>query len=450
MKMPLKPPRLNPQVRVGTEAIVSLRVHEVVFSGRVGPTDGGRYRHWDTLRHLVPPQGLSSEVWWLATRAVRAQISRRLPLTDANGMFLTISFPDPALEMLMRVDQQGSGRIQAPEAVTNPATRDRYLVNSLMEEAIRSSQLEGAATTRKVAKEMLRSGREPHDRSERMILNNYRAMQYIRAHVADALTPERVLELHRIVTDGTLDDPADAGRLQTPDEERIKIYWDNAVLIYEPPPAEQLIDRLAAMCEFANGGGEVEGFLHPVARAILVHFWLAYDHPFVDGNGRTARALFYWTMLSQGYWLAEYLPISNIIRESPVRYTKSFLYVETDDGDTTYFVLSQLRILCRAIDELHAYLERKGGQVREVEAVLRRTPGFNHRQIALLAHALRDGGAEYTFASHRNSHGVVYQSARTDLLELERKNLLLRTKRGKTYVFYPPPDLDRRLKALAS
>ena len=45
----------------------------------------------------------------------------------------------------------------------------RYLVNSLMEEAIRSSQLEGATTTRRVAKELLRSGREPKDRGERMI-----------------------------------------------------------------------------------------------------------------------------------------------------------------------------------------------------------------------------------------------------------------------------------------
>ena len=56
----------------------------------------------------------------------------------------------------------------------------RFLVNSLMEEAIRSSQLEGATTSRRVAKEMLRTGREPRDRSERMIANNYRALQFMR------------------------------------------------------------------------------------------------------------------------------------------------------------------------------------------------------------------------------------------------------------------------------
>lgn len=443
MKMPMRPPT-PPASLWATVGPSWLLEH-----GIVGPLDGDRYRHWDTLRHCAPPDGLSVEEWWLATRLARRPLMRDLPLCDPHGQPLSFGLPDPALEMLMRIDQQASGRIQAPDAVTNPATRDRYLVNSLMEEAIRSSQLEGAATTRQVAKEMLRSGRDPRDRSERMILNNYRAMQFVRDHVAEPLTPALVLRLHRIVTDGTLEDPAEAGRLQVPGEERIKVWWDGEVM-YEPPPAEQLPGRLEALCEFANGGGGVKGFLHPVARAILVHFWLAYDHPFVDGNGRTARALFYWAMLSQGYWLAEFLPISNIIREAPARYAKSFLYVETDEGDTTYFVLSQLRILCRAIDELHVYLERKTREVREVEALVRQAPGFNHRQIALLSHALRDAGAHYTFASHQHSHGVVYQSARTDLLDLEERGLLKRTTRGRTYVFFPVPDLDRRLKALSA
>lgn len=58
-------------------------------------------------------------------------------------------------------------------------------------------------------------------------------------------------------------------------------------------------------------------------RAILLHFWLAYDHPFEDGNGRTARSLFYWYMRTQGYWLVEYLLISNILRKAPAQYTRA-------------------------------------------------------------------------------------------------------------------------------
>lgn len=409
----------------------------------------GRYRHWHTLRDLTPPQGLSSEEWWLALKLARASLRKKLPLRDAHGRHLYVAVPEPAQAMLMTIDQQASGRLTAPELVASPAHRDRYLVSSLIEEAIRSSQLEGAATTRQVAKEMLRSGRDPQNRHEQMIVNNYAAMNLVRGWRDQDLTPAMVLDLHRVVTDGTLDDPDDAGRLQSVQEERIKIVWNAREVLYEPPPADQLAERLADMCRFANGEG-IDGFLHPVARAILLHFWLAYDHPFVDGNGRTARALFYWSLLRQGYWLAEFLSISSIIREAPARYAESFLYVETDDGDTTYFVLSQLRIICRAIEALYSYLNRKTAEIREVEALVRQAPGFNHRQLALLGDALRDPDARYSIASHQRSHNIAYASARQDLLDLVDRRLLLQTKRGKAFEFHPPNDLDRRLKALAS
>ena len=57
-----------------------------------------------------------------------------------------------------------------------------------------------------------------------------------------------------------------------------------------------------------------------------------YDHYFADGNGRIARTSFYWSMLHHGYWLAEYLAISKILRAAPGRYGDSYQYTE-DDGD---------------------------------------------------------------------------------------------------------------------
>lgn len=411
------------------------------------PAQGHRYRHWDTLRHLEPPEGLTVEEWWAGIKLGRSTATRTLPLRDAGGAHLTYSMPDAAQEMVHFIDRWASGRIATEKVVTNDAERDRYLVSSLIEEAVRSSQLEGAATTRRAAKEMIRTGRAPRDRSERMVFNNYLAMEYVRERSGEALTPEMVVVLHRIVTEDTLDDPADSGRLQRPDERRVAIWW-NDTLLYEPPPAEQLPGRLELLCKFANGGG-VDGFIHPVVRAVLVHFWLSYDHPFVDGNGRTARALFYWTMLREGYWLTEFLSISSILRKAPVRYTKSFLYVETDEGDTTYFILSQLRVIQRAIEALHEYLRRKVSEVREIERLIRSANGLNHRQIALLGHALRDPDATYTFRSHQRSHRVAYQSARTDLLDLKSRGLVTQVLRGRTYTFHPVPDLGRRLRGLS-
>ena len=87
---------------------------------------------------------------------------------------------------------------------------------------------------------------------------------------------------------------------------------------------------------------------HHHIRAIILHFWLAYGHPFVDGNGRTARALFYWAMLHEGYWLFEFISISNILRKAPAQYGLSFLYSETDDNDLTYFIVAQTKVIRRA------------------------------------------------------------------------------------------------------
>lgn len=409
----------------------------------------GKYLHWDKLRHLTPPNDLSSKEWWVAVKFGRRGLRRPLPLEDPSGRPFTYSTPDAMLRMLHQVDQRCSGEIAMPRVVTaDDQARQHYLVNGLMEEAIRSSQLEGATTSRRVAKQLLRTGRPPTDRSERMILNNYRALQYMR-DIGDQLTSESVFAVHRILTEGTLDDPDTAGRLQRPDEERVAVLEvETGRILHSPPPAEQLPARLEALCDFANEGDDGERFVHPVVRAILLHFWLAYDHPFEDGNGRTARALFYWYMRTRGYWLVEYLSISRILREAPAQYAESFLLTETDDGDTTYFVLEQLGVIERALTQLHSYLERKVREIRDVERLMRGSAQLNHRQLALLTDAMRDPSASYTLRSHATSHRVTTETARTDLLQLYEKELLERRRDGRHHVFSPAPGLAERLNQL--
>ncbi len=412
------------------------------------PLDGSEYVHWDKLRHLEPPSDLTLREWWLLIKWPRQQTARQFPLTDPDGSPFTYNTPDLVARALHYVDQRCSGEVAMSEVVTTDAeARQHYLVNSLMEEAIRSSQLEGATTTRRVAKELLRSGREPKDRSERMILNNYRALHFMRDSIGDTLTPAAVLELQRILTEGTLDNPDAAGRLQRPDEERVGVYErETGELIHRPPPAEQLDERLQRLCSFANEGESVDHFMHPVIRAILLHFWLGYDHPFEDGNGRTARALFYWYMRTRGYWLVEYLSISRILQDAPRKYTRAYVLTETDEQDATYFIAYQLEVIERAVEELHAYLRRKVKEVRDVETLLRGSGDFNHRQLALLGDALRSPDVTYSFKTHAATYSVTHETARNDLLPLVADGFLEQRRVGRSYTFTPPPDLAQRLK----
>jgi Fic family protein len=372
---------------------------------------------------------------------------RRLALTTAEGDHFKYALPDEVFRLLHYVDQRCAGEIAMGEVVTaDEQARQHYLVNSQMEEAIRSSQLEGATTSRRVAKELLRTGREPINRSERMIINNYRALQFMRDGIGASLTPGVVLELQRILTEGTLDDPTSAGRLQRPDEDRVAVFDRiDGSLIHKPPPADQLSRRLEKLCDFANATDDPERFMHPVVRSILLHFWLAYDHPFEDGNGRTARALFYWSMRTQGYWLVEYLSISAILRKAPGQYTRAFLETETDYGDTTYFLLYQITVMKRAIEQLHEYLRKKTREITETERAIKSSSEYNHRQLALLSDAIRNPDHAYTFVSHAASHNVTDETGRRDILQLEEQGLLTRSRVRRKAVFSPAPDLRGRL-----
>jgi Fic family protein len=410
------------------------------------PVLDGEYLHWDQLRHRTPPAGLTHRQWWAGIKLARQHLLKAVPLADPAGLAFHYGVPDPVLKLLHGIDRDAAGGIQMAEEVTNPNTRDRYIINSLIEESITSSQLEGASTTSDVAKEMIRSGRRPADRSEQMIVNNYAAMRFVQDNARKALTPDMVFTLHRIVTDETLDDPSKAGRFRE-HRDNVIVEDGTGTVLHVPPPAQQLGNRLEAMCRFANEGS-AESFIHPVIRAMILHFWVGYDHPFVDGNGRTARALFYWSMLAQGYWLAEYVSISRILRKAPGQYSRSFAYTEADGNDLTYFLLYQLGVLRRAIAELQDYLRRKMTEVRQVETLLRSSADFNHRQLALLSHALKHAGHRYTIRSHQQSHNVVYQTARTDLLDLAGRGLLIQRRAGRSFTFAAPGDLARRLATL--
>ena len=253
-----------------------------------------------------------------------------------------------------------------------------------------------------------------------------------------------VFDIHKVATEKTLSDPTAAGRFRREDEERV-VGDDFGEVFHNPPPSGQLENRLKEMCDFANG--KTPGFfVHPVVRAIILHFWLVYDHPFVDGNGRTARAIFYWSMLHNKYWLFEFISISAIIRKAPVKYGRSFLYSETDDNDLTYFIVAQTKVIKKAIEELHDYINRKSLEMQELESQIRALDLFNHRQVELIRHALKYPYEHYTIEGHRESHNIVYQTARTDLLDLEKRGVLEKVMLGKKMTFSTPKDLVSKLR----
>jgi Fic family protein len=445
MKVPQKPPQLPELLSELTKEEPS-KIIELVGSGLDGQPEG-KYLHWDELRHLPLPKEFTHRQWWLAIKMSRRAM-HRLPFADSKQKGFTYSVPDNLFKLLHEIDRDASRRIEVAELVTSSQTRDRYLVNSLFEEAIASSQLEGAATTHKVAKEMLRLGRKPRNRGEQMIYNNYAAMQFIRNHKQLPFSPELILQLQSIMTDLTSEDPTAAGRWRRPEEDVRVVDERNHEILYVPPPAEDITNRIIELCRFANGSNE-NPFIHPLIKAIAIHFMMGWIHPFVDGNGRTARALFYWSMAKSGYWLIEFTSISRIIKRAPAQYARAYLYTETDDDDLTYFIEHQLNVICEAIKALHTYLADKTREITDTRRLIASSPKLkgklNHRQLVAMDHLIKHSHAVYRIQEHQNSNQVTYETARTDLLDLVDLGLLEKHREGKAFAFQMPQKLREKL-----
>ncbi len=410
-----------------------------------------RYLSWNELRYRTPPAGLTSEQWWLGVKIHRAQARQPLPLLSAKGAPFSFASTQYIQQYLHKVDRKSGVMLMtdADEIFCNQE-RDKYLLTSLEEEAIMSSILEGAVVTRSEARALIRDNRIPKDEHERMVMNNYLTMKMILENKDKPLTPAFILSLHRSMVEGTLQNPEKAGALRQPKD---KVYVEDVRsgdIVHMPPAADQLPERLEALCRFANGEDETEQYIHPVIRAIILHFQLAYDHPFVDGNGRTARALFYWGMLRAGYWLFEFISISREIFMHSRRYYDSFLNTEEDENDLNYFIINQLETILSSINSLMEYArnsQKTKDQFRQyIETSL---PSLTYRQRQVLLNFIQHPDTHTSVSIHCRTHNVVRQTARTDLSELVTLGLLYTENISREFIFKPKPDLEAQLRKIA-
>lgn len=306
------------------------------------------------------------------------------------------------------------------EKLLSDLDKQNYLNNALMEESIFSSMIEGATTTRVKAKDMLRKNKKPKNISEQMILNNYKTIQYISEHQDENISVEKLYELHRLVTENTLDEE-NVGVFRNTNE----IHVMNEItgeIAHTPPSFEELDALMKSFCDFFNNNPK-DDFIHPIVKGSILHFLIGYIHPFFDGNGRTARAIFYWYLLKNGYWLTEYLSISRVIMKTKVQYEKAYLYTEIDDMDVTYFIHYQVKILMRAFEDLKTYVAKKKKEQKTLSKFLKLN-GINERQATILQKIEADSNRFFTVKEIENIFSITNQTARTDIEELVEKGLL--------------------------
>lgn len=368
------------------------------------------YEYWDKVKYKKLPEGFTPQMLWANVKASR--LRSMIPVWEKYGINLCIT---SQMQRMCHEFDMKFGSFWEVEGDALSAERKYYLSSSLMEEAIYSSKMEGASTTRIVAKEMLRKKKSPQNKSQQMIANNYNTIQYIVEHKDEPLTEEALLHIHRLMTEKTMDNPEDAGRFRTNDKIVVADMVEGDI-IYTPPSFQEIPEFVKSLCDFFNNDNP-RTFIHPIIRGIIVHFMLAFMHPFADGNGRTARALFYWYMLKEKYLLTEYMSISRVIAKSKPSYEKSFRYVENDGNDIGYFVAYNLRALEISFQQLTDYIQRKQNEKKAATSFMI-AGNINYRQAMILQRLKEEPNTIMTVKDVQEMFSVSSMTARKDLSDL--------------------------------
>lgn len=374
------------------------------------------YEYWDKVKYVPVPEGWTSQKLWLFVKASR--VIGMVTIWDKYGIKLCIT---SQMQRMCHDFDMKFGSFWEADNDSQNSEKKYYLSSSLMEEAIYSSIMEGASTTRVVAKEMLRKKKSPQNKAQQMIVNNYTTIQYIVEHKDEPLTEEGLLYIHRLMTEKTLDHPEDAGRFRTNNDVVVANMIEGDI-VHTPPTFEEIPEFVTTLCDFFNNDNP-RTFIHPIIKGIIIHFMVAYMHPFADGNGRTARALFYWYMLKENYKLTEYMSISRVIAKSKTSYEKSFRYTENDGNDMGYFVAYNLRALEISFQQLRDYIQRKQRE-KKAAAAFMMAGNINQRQAMVLQRLIEEPDTILTVKDVQEQFSVSSMTARKDLADLVQQGFL--------------------------
>ncbi|MCP1301464.1 Fic family protein [Chryseobacterium sp. S0630] len=377
---------------------------KIRFSGEMKRIDDD-YLYWDKVKYLS--KETDPQKYWNAIKFYRNLRTNKIKFGKYYFKYFLTEYIQKSLHLF---DLNIGGNLGSNIGIAE-TDKNKFVISSIMEEAIASSQMEGANTTRRKAKEIIQKELKPRTKSEQMIVNNFITMRHIVQNKNLDLTVDNLLTVHQLITNGTLENDKEEGNFRINDEIFVANY-SNGDIVHIPPDHKEINELISDLCIFFNNEGE--DFIHPIIKGIIIHFMIGWIHPFSDGNGRTARSIFYWYMLKRGYWLTEYLSISRIIKDTKTQYEKAYLYTENDENDLTYFINYNIKTMDKAFVALKNYIGEKQREVIQASKFLR-IPNVNERQAQILKILNEDSDRIFNVKEIENRFKISSFTARQDL-----------------------------------
>lgn len=256
-----------------------------------------------------------------------------LPRRDRQGCTYEAYVPDPLIGRPINLAGETAADIaDAEAAVVRLNLQARSLVDSeavasllLRAEAVASSRIEGLEVGGRrllhaQAEQVI--GEQPPDVTALEVLNNIEAMNWAIEHLSDPrkkITTDELLDIHRHLLAGTRLDEY-AGKVRREQNWIGGSSYNPCSAAFVPPPHEQVERLLDDLCAFCNMDS-----LPAIAQAAIAHAQFETIHPFVDGNGRTGRALIHVILRRRGLAAKVLPPVSLVLATWSVDYVDALM-----------------------------------------------------------------------------------------------------------------------------
>ncbi|MCY4523444.1 MAG: Fic family protein, partial [Halobacteriovoraceae bacterium] len=380
-----------------------------------------RYVPVDDIKYRLEKLGIHSSEW----EELKVKILKLRKLNSVPLFINTLDkkfwyFPSDSIQKkISRIEHLGNKAYERIQSKT--VFKNKFLANARIEEAITSAIYEGANSTRAKAKQFIADDKEPQNKDEWMLLNSYRAMNWIKEHSNQRVTHDLILEIHQIVTKNTLegDDSNFSGK-----------YRDDDVMVGNHKGVHQSRVK-PALDEAIDLVVNNKRFLHGLLKGIILHYFIGYIHPFFDGNGRTARALFYFKCIKNDLKFVELLSISAYLKGHGKRYEKAFDLAIKYDLDITYFIDFCLESLIFALEKV----DQKINYLLKIDGIKDKY-NLNSNQVSLLQRLALNKFVGITSEQHAKNIERSREPARQELKDLCHKGFLREKKQGKKIRYF--------------
>ncbi len=323
----------------------------------------------------------------------------------------------------------------ARDAVVNAYIVPKWEVSlrrdALLRSAHASTAIEGNPLSLEEVSELAK-GREvmATKRAKQEVLNYLRVLEGIEDYlVGGTITEESVLRLHADVSKEVLDNPRNEGRYR-----KVRVYVGNSVtgeVIFKPPPPGEVKGLMANLVEWM--ASDTTAAMNPILVAGIAHYEFVRIHPFVDGNGRTSRALATLVLVKREFDIKRFFALDDYYDNDRPSYYRALNEVDQDTLDLTgwleYFTEGVLVAISRVRERvLELSIDRRKMKQRGQIAL-------TTRQMEILEVAIRDN--RITSGDVARRYKISPQAARKELRKMAGLGILERKGEGRASHYVP-------------